>query len=163
VRPTALKANGIAAKNRPLNGLQIQQDFANYRNKLVKQDKLSRRKIKVFGNKKTADKEAKKVELMTDSFTDTDNNTHKIRIGDKVRDVVTGAEGVVISYTKHLTGCDTVTLELGVTPEGKTPLLGLDVTRLEVIQAGVFSKEKLPGFQNPYKDTFSGKAVPAAG
>ncbi len=99
----------------------------------------------------------------TDNFTNTDNNTNKVQIGDKVKDVVTGAEGVVASYTKHLTGCDTVTLELGITPEGKMPLIALDVTRIEVTHKGFMSKDKLPGFQNPHKDVFEGKAVPAAG
>ena len=105
----------------------------------------------------------KEVDVVSDTFTNTDNNTNKVQIGDKVKDVVTGAVGIVVSYTKHLTGCDTITLELGITPEGKMPLLSIDVTRAEVTQKGYMSKDKLPGFQNPYADTFEGKPVPAAG
>ena len=96
-------------------------------------------------------------------FTDSDNNVQNIQIGDKVRDVITGAEGIVVSYSKHLTGCDTITIELGVNSDGRTPLLAIDVTRAGIVEAGLMSKEKLPGFQGVYKDVFAGKALPASG
>ena len=98
------------------------------------------------------------------SVTENPDNVHRINLGDRVKDTVTGAEGIVVSYSKHLTGCDTITLELGLNDQGNVPVLAIDVTRAEVILAGEQSKDKLPGYRKEdFEDTFSGKPVPAAG
>lgn len=83
----------------------------------------------------------------------------RIELGDTVRDAVTGAEGIAITLSQHLTGCDTVTIELGLSSEGKAPLLALDYTRLEITERGTISKEKLPAF----KAAAAQATAPAAG
>lgn len=62
----------------------------------------------------------------------------KVELGDRVRDVVSGAEGVVIGATRWLTGCDTLT----ISPDRKKDETGtpdefhIDVNRAEILKAG---------------------------
>lgn len=65
-----------------------------------------------------------------------------IELGDRVRDVVSGFEGIVTGYTTWLTGCDSVHVT-GKHMEGRAdaPTATFDVTRAEVLQAG---EVKLP-------------------
>ena len=59
----------------------------------------------------------------------------KIPMGAKVVDVLSGYEGIVVGYARHITGCDT----LGIRPdrldkEGKmVDVEWVDVTRVKVI------------------------------
>ena len=59
-----------------------------------------------------------------------------IKLGDKVKDQVTGFTGIVVSYTKWLSGCDTV----GVQPDkvGKDGLpiqsVNIDITQVDLIK-----------------------------
>ena len=57
-----------------------------------------------------------------------------IKLGQKVKDRVTGFEGIVIGITKYLSGCDTV----GIQPQGMKDGKSFDVewydyTRLEIL------------------------------
>ena len=68
-----------------------------------------------------------------------------IKLGDRVRDSITGFEGIVIAYTKWLTGCD----RLSVLPTELKKDGGLvgdevfDITRLEKVEKRV-SEETPP-------------------
>ncbi len=58
----------------------------------------------------------------------------RIQLGMKVRDVVTGFEGIVTGYHSWMTGCDSVTVQPVVDKDGKSPEnKGFDVIRLEVL------------------------------
>jgi hypothetical protein len=60
----------------------------------------------------------------------------RIQLGMKVRDVVTGFEGIVTGYHSWMTGCDSVTVQPVVDKDGKTPDgKGFDVIRLKIINA----------------------------
>lgn len=61
-----------------------------------------------------------------------------VNLGDKVRDLVTGFEGVAVAKTTWLSGCERFTIQPGgVTAEGKThDTETFDVTQLEVVEAG---------------------------
>ncbi|MEO8082530.1 MAG: hypothetical protein ABI780_01775 [Ardenticatenales bacterium] len=62
-----------------------------------------------------------------------------VQLGDKVRDLVTGFEGIAVASTTWLNGCERVSVqpvgknEKGGTFESET----FDVTQLEVVEAGV--------------------------
>lgn len=77
-----------------------------------------------------------------------------VRLGDKVRDVVSGFEGVATSYARHLTGCDRVLIEAPVIVhdgEAKSPVLWVDVMTLEMVDPDVVDANPIP------------RDVPAAG
>jgi len=59
----------------------------------------------------------------------------KVEMGAKVRDVVSGYEGIVSAYTVHLTGCDVVAIKSrGLDKDGKIPdPMWIDVTRVKVL------------------------------
>ena len=59
----------------------------------------------------------------------------QVEMGARVRDVVSGYEGIVSAYTVHLTGCDVVAIKSRkLDKDGKTQdPLWVDVTRVEVI------------------------------
>ena len=62
-----------------------------------------------------------------------------MKFGDKVRDKVTGFEGIVTGRVSYMTGCDQYAVTHEATAEGKTPCQWIDVACLEVIQeAAVF-------------------------
>ena len=54
-------------------------------------------------------------------------------LGAKVRDKVTGIEGIVTTLAEHLTGCSRAWVEPRVNEKGETPGLWVDVSRLEVL------------------------------
>jgi hypothetical protein len=56
-------------------------------------------------------------------------------LGMRVRDRITGFEGIVTSQTRYLTACDRVFVE-GEVKEGKQEDMYLDVNRIEVRGAG---------------------------
>lgn len=67
-----------------------------------------------------------------------------VNLGDKVRDRVTGFEGVAVAKTTWLSGCDRFTVQpQGVTAEWKTlDTETFDVTQLEVVEAGAVQIER---------------------
>lgn len=77
-----------------------------------------------------------------------------INLGDRVKDGITGFEGIAVSITAHITGCDTI----GVRPEklhdGKIiDCHWFDVNRLEVIKELAFAPsqnhQEKPGGPRP--------------
>lgn len=60
------------------------------------------------------------------------------KLGDLVSDKVTGFKGIVISYSKHLAGCDRLYVEPRVSDDGKfTEGRWFDIDLLDVEDAGV--------------------------
>lgn len=59
----------------------------------------------------------------------------KIKLGSVVKDLVTEAEGIVTSYTKYLTGCDSIGItRKGVNNDGKPyETIWIDVNRAKVL------------------------------
>ena len=59
----------------------------------------------------------------------------KIDLGDKVRDVIEGVEGIVVYISRHLTGCDRVGVQPPLDKDGRRQEAEwFDITRLELIQ-----------------------------
>jgi hypothetical protein len=57
-------------------------------------------------------------------------------LGTKMRDTITGFEGVVVCYSQWLTGCNTFGLQAEVNKDGKVPETEwFDENRCEVIKA----------------------------
>ena len=58
-----------------------------------------------------------------------------IELGQRVRDTVTGFEGIATGHTKWLTGCDTFGLQSTTLAEDGTPMATqwFDVLRLEAV------------------------------
>ena len=79
-----------------------------------------------------------------------------IQLGDKVRDSVTGVEGVAISFIRCVTGCDQFLVQQGkITAEGKlSDGLWFDRHRLTIVESGAV---KIPGCP-PVPDAFDGRA-----
>ena len=66
----------------------------------------------------------------------------KPELGDKVKDRVTGAEGIVIGYSRWLTGCDTVGIAPRVSKGGsEAQTVWVDVTRVKVLKKGAIKLE----------------------
>lgn len=67
----------------------------------------------------------------------------KIKLGDKVKDKITGFSGVVVAYSKWITGCDTVNVQPTKLRDGK-PIepLSIDVTQVELIKPKVKKRKK---------------------
>lgn len=68
-----------------------------------------------------------------------------IQLGKKVRDIVTGFEGIAVAEVKYLNGC----LQYGVKPkaaDNKMPdVIYIDVQQLETINDGVSVAQKETG------------------
>jgi len=61
-----------------------------------------------------------------------------IRLGDKVRDRVTKAEGIAVACTQWLFGCTRISFQPETNKDGKVPdLICSDEEQLELVQAGV--------------------------
>lgn len=64
----------------------------------------------------------------------------EIKLGDKVKDVITGYTGIAMGITKYLTGCDHVGVlsQTAKDKDGKpTNWQWFDITVLKVVKAGV--------------------------
>lgn len=64
------------------------------------------------------------------------NSTPKL--GDRVKDRVTGFTGIIIAHSQQLTGCDRMFVEPPVDRDGK-PVQGMwvDIDLLDIVEAGV--------------------------
>ncbi len=84
-------------------------------------------------------------------------------MGDKVKDVVTGYTGIVVTRIDYMTGCNHYGVESVVEKPGDEPKYqNCDEQRLELVEAGAvnlvrkYEKEEKP----PAKRTSPGRAVP---
>ena len=67
------------------------------------------------------------------------------RLGDLVKDAITGFTGVISSHTRHLTGCDRVTIDGQVQgEEQKFTTHYCDVLSVEVIEVNYVKATPLP-------------------
>lgn len=63
--------------------------------------------------------------------------TEKIELGDLAEDTITTYRGIVVSFTKHITGCDRFTLQSQDIKDGKIPdAFSFDVTTVKLIEKG---------------------------
>lgn len=66
------------------------------------------------------------------------NSTQVVKLGNYVKDIVTGIEGTAIGKTEWLTGCDTIHVEPKPTTQGeKQSGITLDITRVKFLNDGV--------------------------
>lgn len=78
-----------------------------------------------------------------------------VQLGDRVKDCVTGLEGIAIGRTKWITGCDQICVQPGIVDKATGKLsetYSFDETRLKVINAGsvkVPGSEERPGGPHP--------------
>jgi hypothetical protein len=78
------------------------------------------------------------------------NDMEKVKLGQKVRDKISGFSGIVTSYAKHLNGCDRAWISPPVDKDGKL-MDGswFDVVQLEAIEEAALvtqqTNEKLGG------------------
>lgn len=71
--------------------------------------------------------------------------TDKIELGDLAEDMITKYRGVVVGFTKHITGCDRFTLQSQDIKDGKIPdAYNFDVTTLKLIEKGVVPVTVVP-------------------
>lgn len=71
-------------------------------------------------------------------------NKNKVELGDKVKDAITGYQGVVMGITAYITGCDHVAVlsQTKKKDDGKpVDWVWFDITRLAVVKKNVV---KLP-------------------
>lgn len=69
-----------------------------------------------------------------------------IRLGNKIRDTVTGFEGIAISRIEYLNGCTQFCVQPPIDKEGKRPEgVYLDHAQLEVVGQGVAVEAKDTG------------------
>lgn len=62
-------------------------------------------------------------------------------LGDKVRDKVTGFEGIVTTHAKHLTGCDRLWVEPTVGEDGKKrDGHWIDIDMIEIVEPSVLER-----------------------
>lgn len=67
------------------------------------------------------------------------------RLGDKVRDVVTGFEGIASSYSRSLTGCDQVGCQGPAQgDEQKRSFQWIDVMSIEVVESNAVGATPIP-------------------
>ena len=67
------------------------------------------------------------------------------RLGDKVRDVVDGFEGVATSYARHLTGCDRVGVQGPARGDEQKPSFQwIDVMCIEVVEPNFVKATPMP-------------------
>lgn len=68
-----------------------------------------------------------------------------LNLGDKVRDRVTGLEGILTGKTFWLNGCVRGVIQGRVDKDGKVPQSeGVDIEQLELVEAGACTIEKEP-------------------
>jgi hypothetical protein len=67
-----------------------------------------------------------------------------IQPGDKVRDMVSGLVGIVVSRTRFLTGCDRVGIQLPPNKDGEIPkeFIHVDVNAVDLVEAQVVVPHK---------------------
>lgn len=69
----------------------------------------------------------------------------KIELGDIAEDTITKYRGVVVGFTKHLTGCDRFILQSQDIKDGKIPdAYNFDVTTVKLIEKGAVRPEIQP-------------------
>lgn len=67
------------------------------------------------------------------------------KLGDKVRDIVTGFTGIATSYSRALTGCDSVGVLAPVQGDGqKSAHRWVDVACIEVVESNVVNATPMP-------------------
>jgi hypothetical protein len=69
----------------------------------------------------------------------------EVNLGDKVRDRVTGLEGIVVAKTEWLNGCVRVVVQTRLDKDGKVPDgYNVDVEQLEVLEKDVMQRKEAP-------------------
>ena len=67
-----------------------------------------------------------------------------IQPGDRVRDIVSGLVGIVVSRTRFLTGCDRVAIQLPVNKDGEIPkeFVHADINAVDLVETQVVKIHK---------------------
>ena len=78
-------------------------------------------------------------------------------LGDRVRDVINGHEGIIIGRFEYWTGCNHYGVE-GLSKEGKAPYETTDEQRLELVKANAATLARV--YEQPTRRTSPGHAAP---
>lgn len=66
-----------------------------------------------------------------------------IELGDRVKEVISGATGIVVARTTWLTGCVRLTIEIGLDKvKGEVVRLSEDEERFKIIRKGAYQKAR---------------------
>lgn len=77
-----------------------------------------------------------------------------IKLGARYRDPVTGVEGILVSRTRFLHGCDRCAIQPPKDKDGKVPeAIHTDVLALEYVDEGILKDGKVPGAPAPQPKT----------
>jgi hypothetical protein len=71
----------------------------------------------------------------------TQTEEHMIKLGSKVRDTITGLEGVAVGRAVYLNGCISVNIEGPINKDGQRYTDWFDEARVETIEAGHFKPQ----------------------
>ena len=75
-----------------------------------------------------------------------------LKLGDKVKDIITGFTGIAVAKTEWIHGCDRITVQPTVKKDGKLPEnMTFDEPSLVIVKAGFAKpkvKSKTGGVQN---------------
>lgn len=83
----------------------------------------------------------------------------KIVLGDKVKDSVSGFQGIAVSRHTYLQGCDRITVQPPIDKDGKHPdAMSFDEPQLLIVKASVVKPDPKPpslrtGGPEKYSDT----------
>ena len=71
-----------------------------------------------------------------------------INLGDKVKDTVSGFQGIAVSRHTYLQGCDRVSIQPPIDKDGKHPdCVAFDEPQIEILEAAVVKPDPLPQAQ----------------
>jgi len=81
--------------------------------------------------------------------------SHRIKLGQEVRDNITGFRGVAVCRSEWLHGCERLVVQPPISKDGKLPETGVfDEPQLEIVGDGILVKEKPPTYgDNTYIPT----------
>lgn len=70
---------------------------------------------------------------------------NNVKLGNRVRDKITGFEGIAVARVEYLTGCTQIGIAPGIDKDGKVPdTLYFDYTRLDILDAGNIMEGSTP-------------------
>jgi len=84
---------------------------------------------------------------------------NRINLGDKVKDQVSGFEGIAVTRHSYLQGCDRITVQPPIDKEGKHPDAcnfdepQLDVTNAQAVKPDPLPQEKRTGGAEKHPDS----------
>ena len=67
----------------------------------------------------------------------------EIKLGYKVKDIVSGFTGIAIARIEYLNGCIRYTVQAKQTKKNEVPNMDVDVEQLKIVDKGILKKKKV--------------------